>query len=258
MASNPSYEQSRQVAEAARETEWTQPSFGKELYLGNFRLDLIHPQPAQDPAAVEKGERFLERLRAFLEENVDPLQIERDAKLPDEVVQGLKDIGALGMKVPEEYGGVGLSQVYYNKALILAASAHSAIATLLSAHQSIGLAEPLRMFGSEEQKREWLPKVAKTHISAFMLTEPDVGSDPARLGATAELDGDDYVVNGRKLWATNGVIADVVVVMARVGKKISAFIVPTDLPGITVEHRNQFMGLRGIENSVTEFKDVRI
>jgi alkylation response protein AidB-like acyl-CoA dehydrogenase len=258
MSSQVSEKEARDVAEAARESEWTLPSFGKELFLGNFKLDLIHPQPRLDPAAVAKGEEFIGRLKAFLEEHVDPLEIEREAKIPDHVIEGLKEIGALGIKVYEEYGGLGLSQVYYNKALMLAGVYHSALATLLSAHQSIGLAEPLRMFGSEEQKREWLPKVAKTHISAFMLTEPDVGSDPARLGATAEPDGDEYVINGRKLWATNGVIADVVVVMARVGKKISAFIVPTDLPGVTVEHRNQFMGLRGIENSVTVLEDVRI
>ncbi|MFL5842797.1 MAG: acyl-CoA dehydrogenase family protein, partial [Thermoleophilaceae bacterium] len=258
MSTQVSEKEARQVAEAARETEWKQPSFGRELFLGNFRLDLIHPQPRQDPAMVEKGEAFLSKLRTFLEEHVDPLEIERDAKIPDRVIAGLKEIGALGVKVAEEYGGLGLSQVYYNRALQVAGVYHASLSTLLSAHQSIGLAEPLRMFGSEEQKREWLPKVAKTHISAFMLTEPDVGSDPARLAATAELDGDEYVINGRKLWATNGVIADVVVVMARVGKKISAFIVPTDLDGVTVEHRNQFMGLRGIENSVTRFDDVRI
>src|SRR3954464_407020 len=253
-----SEKEARDVAEAARETEWTLPSFGKELFLGNFQLDLIHPQPKLDPAAVEKGEAFVNKLRAFLEEHVDALEIEREAKIPDHVIEGLKEIGALGIKVYEEYGGLGLSQVYYNRALMMSGTYHSSLATLLSAHQSIGLAEPLRMFGSEEQKREWLPKVANTHISAFMLTEPDVGSDPARLGATAELDGGEYVINGRKLWATNGVIADVVVVMARVGKKISAFIVPTDLPGITVAHRNKFMGLRGIENSVTLFDNVRI
>src|SRR3954464_380170 len=248
MASNVSEREAREVAEAARETDWQLPSFGKELFLGNFRLDLIHPQPELDPSAVEKGERFLETLSDFLAENVDPLQIERDAKIPDDVVQGLKDIGALGMKVSEEYGGVGLSQVYYNKALILTASSHSAISTLLSAHQSIGLAEPLRLFGSEEQKREWLPKVAKTHVSAFLLTEPDVGSDPARLGTTATPteDGTGYVLNGRKLWATNGAIADVVVVMAKVPKSdghrggISAFILPYDTEGVTVEHRNAF------------------
>ncbi|HEX4733397.1 MAG TPA: acyl-CoA dehydrogenase family protein [Thermoleophilaceae bacterium] len=258
MSTQVSEKEARDVAEAARETEWTLPSFGKELFLGNFKLDLIYPQPKLDPSKVEEGEAFITKLRAFLEEHVDPLEIERDAKLPDHVIEGLKEIGALGIKVAKEYDGLGLSQVYYNKALMMAGTYHASLATLLSAHQSIGLAEPLRMFGSEEQKREWLPKVAKTHISAFMLTEPDVGSDPARLGATAEPDGDEYVLNGRKLWATNGVIADVVVVMARVGKKISAFIVPTDLPGITVAHRNKFMGLRGIENSVTVFDDVRI
>ena len=264
MTTQVSERDARQVAEAAREAEWKLPSFGRELFLGNFRLDLIHPQPRHDAEAAAKGERFLATLREFLEQNVDPLEIEREAKIPDEVIEGLKEIGALGIKVDEQYGGLGLSQVYYNRALMLAGVYHSAFSTLLSAHQSIGLAEPLRLFGSEEQKREWLPKVARTHVSAFMLTEPDVGSDPARLAATAEPTDDGYVINGRKLWATNGAIADVVVVMAKVPKHngnrggISAFIVPTDLPGVTVEHRNQFMGLRGIENSVTLFDDVKI
>jgi alkylation response protein AidB-like acyl-CoA dehydrogenase len=167
--------EARQVAEEAREQEWKLPSFGKELFLGNFRLDLIHPQPRLDAAATEKGERFLAELRSFLENEVDPLRIEREAKLPDEVVEGLKRIGAMGMKVTEEYGGLGLSQVYYNRALSMTGVWHAAIATLLSAHQSVGVAEPLRMFGTEEQKREWLPRVARTDISAFLLTEPDVG-----------------------------------------------------------------------------------
>src|SRR3954454_7683961 len=111
MASNVTERDAREVAEAARETEWTLPSFGKELFLGNFRLDLIHPQPKVDPAQAEKGERFLENLRTFLVEHVDPLEIEREAKLPEHVIQGLKDLGALGMKVPEEYGGVGGREV---------------------------------------------------------------------------------------------------------------------------------------------------
>jgi alkylation response protein AidB-like acyl-CoA dehydrogenase len=264
MSTQVSEKDARQVAEAARESEWKLPSFGKELFLGNFRLDLIHPQPKLDTAAVEKGERFLKTLQQFLEEKVDPAVIERDSKIPDEVVEGLKEIGAMGMKVYEEYGGLGLSQVYYNKALALAGVWHASISTLLSAHQSIGLAEPLRMFGSEEQKREWLPKVARTHVSAFLLTEPDVGSDPARVATTATPteDGSGYTINGRKLWATNGAIADVVIVMAQVPKSdghkggISAFVLPYDTEGVTVEHRNQFMGLRGIENSVTLLEDV--
>ena len=264
MASNPSYEQSKQLAEASRETEWTKPSFGKELFLGHFRLDLIHPQPEPDPAAVDKGEAFLDRLRAFLTERVDRRQIEREARIPGEVIEGLEDLGALGMKIPEEYGGLGLSQVYYNKALAMAGTWHSSISTLLSAHQSIGLPEPLRLFGSEEQKRTWLPKLATDHISAFLLTEPDVGSDPARMSTTAvpTEDGTGYRINGTKLWATNGAIADVVVVMAVVPKSdghkggITAFICPCDREGITVEHRNEFMGLNGIENAVTRFDDV--
>src|SRR3954467_11034298 len=251
--------EARQVAEAAREQEWKLPSFGKELFLGNFRLDLIHPQPKLDAEATEKGERFLATLREFLENEVDPLRIEREAKLPDEVIEGLKRIGAMGMKVSEEYGGLGLSQVYYNRALAMVGVWHGSLGALLSAHQSIGVAEPLRMFGTSEQKREWLPRVAKTDISAFLLTEPDVGSDPARVATTAEPTDDGYVLNGTKLWATNGAIADVVVVMAQVpGKGISAFILPYKTEGVTVTHRNGFMGLRGIENSVTTLENVYV
>jgi alkylation response protein AidB-like acyl-CoA dehydrogenase len=264
MATSVSERESRQVAEEAREREWRLPSFGKELFLGKLRLELIYPQPQLDAEAVEKGERFLAELREFLQREVDPLQIERDAKIPDHVLDGLKQLGALGMKIPEEYGGLGLSIVYYTRALALAGSWHSALSTMLSAHQSIGVSEPLRLFGSEEQKRKWLPLVATTHVSAFLLTEPDVGSDPARMAATAVPtdDGSGYVLNGEKLWATNGTIADVVVVMAKVPKGdghrggISAFIVPYDTKGVTVEHRNQFMGLRGIENSVTLLQEV--
>jgi alkylation response protein AidB-like acyl-CoA dehydrogenase len=264
MTSSPSYEQSKQVAEASREREWTRPSFGKELFLGRFRLDLIHPQPELDQGQVRKGEAFLERLRVFLTGSVDRQLIEREARIPTDVIRGLGDLGALGMKIPEEYGGLGLSQVHYNKALAMAGTWHSSISTLLSAHQSIGLPEPLRLFGSEEQKREWLPKLAKDHVSAFLLTEPDVGSDPARMSTTAipTEDGTGYRISGTKLWATNGAIADVVVVMAVVPESdghpggITAFICPYQREGITVEHRNEFMGLRGIENSVTRFDDV--
>ena len=256
--------QAREVAESAREREWKLPSFGKELFLGNFRLDLISPQPRLDAEATARGERFLARLREFLVAEVDPLQIERDAKIPERVLDGLKEIGALGMKVPESYGGLGLSQLHYNRALALAAVWHASISTLLSAHQSIGVAQPLMEFGSEEQKRKWLPHVARDHISAFLLTEPDVGSDPARLGTTAipAADGSGYTLEGVKLWATNGAIADIVVVMAKVPKSdghrggITAFVLPCDTPGVTVEHRNAFMGLRGIENSVTRLDEV--
>ncbi len=262
MTTEVSEKQAREVAEEARESEWKLPSFAKELFLGHFRFDLIHPQPKLDAEAVQRGERFLAQLREFLESEVDPLEIERESRIPPRVIDGLKGLGALGMKVAEEYGGLGLSQVYYNRALAMAGVWHASISTMLSAHQSIGVAEPLRMFGTEEQKRTWLPLVAKDHISAFLLTEPDVGSDPARLAATAEPVEGGYSLTGHKLWATNGAIADIVVVMAKVPKSdghrggISAFVLPYDSEGVSVEHRNAFMGLRGIENSVTLLDNV--
>ncbi|GDY32467.1 acyl-CoA dehydrogenase family protein [Gandjariella thermophila] len=259
--------EARQVAEAARETAWRRPSFGKELFLGRFRLDLVHPFPqGGDEESRGKGAEFLRRLRKFCETEVDGERIERESRIPDEVFRGLKELGALGMKIDESYGGLGLSQVDYNRALMLAASAHPSLGALLSAHQSIGVPEPLKLAGTEEQKQKYLPRCARTDISAFLLTEPDVGSDPARLSATATPtdDGKAYLIDGVKLWTTNGVIADLLVVMARVPRGdghrggITTFVVEADSPGITVENRNAFMGLRGIENGVTRFDQVRV
>ena len=257
---------SREVAEAAREADWRQESFAKELFLGRLALNLIDSPPEAGTEARERGDAFLHRLETFLRDQVDPLQIERDAKIPDRVIRGLAELGAFGMNIPEEYGGLGLSQVYYNRALQRAASAHSALGALLSAHQSIGVPKPLLLFGTEEQKRKFLPRLAKGAISAFLLTEPDVGSDPARMQATATPteDGAAYILDGTKLWTTNGVIADLLVVMANVPPSdghrggITAFIVEASSPGLRVLRRNQFMGIRGIENAVTGFEHVRV
>ncbi|SEQ75087.1 acyl-CoA dehydrogenase family protein [Streptomyces radiopugnans] len=256
--------EARQVAEAAREQGWRKPSFARELFLGRFRLDLIHPHPRPADADARRGEEFLARLRAFCEAEIDGPRIDREGMIPDEVVKGLKELGALGMKIDPEYGGLGLSQLHYNRALALAGSASPAVGALLSAHQSIGVPQPLKMFGTEEQKKAFLPRCARGDISAFLLTEPDVGSDPARLATTAVPDGDSYVLDGVKLWTTNGVVADLLVVMARVPASeghrggITAFVVEADSEGITVENRNAFMGLRGIENGVTRFHRVRV
>jgi alkylation response protein AidB-like acyl-CoA dehydrogenase len=257
-------QEARQTAEEARESGWHQPSFGKQLYLGDFRLDLIHPHPRPGDEAVRRGEEFCARLRAFCEESVDGMLIERDAKIPDEVVKGLAALGAFGMKIAPEYGGLGLTHLYYNRALMIAGSASPVLGALLSAHQSIGVPQPLALFGTEEQKQEYLPRCARGEISAFLLTEPDVGSDPARLTTTATPTDDGYVLEGTKLWTTNGVIADLLVVMARVPRSdghrggITAFVVEGSAPGITVERRNAFMGLRGLENGLTRFHQVRV
>ncbi|TKA04866.1 acyl-CoA dehydrogenase family protein [Actinacidiphila oryziradicis] len=256
--------EARQVAEAAREQDWRKPSFAKELFLGRLRLDLIHPYPISAPDDVQRGEEFLAKLRDFCETRIDSARIEREARIPDEVINGLKELGALGMKIDTKYGGLGLTQVYYNKALALVGSANPALGALLSAHQSIGVPQPLKMFGTPEQKEKFLPRCARTDITAFLLTEPDVGSDPARLATSAVPDGDSYVLDGVKLWTTNGVVADLLVVMARVPRSeghkggITAFVVEAASPGITVENRNAFMGLRGLENGVTRFHQVRV
>lgn len=255
--------EARKVAEAAREKEWSRPSFGRELFLGRLRLDLIQPWPTPDPDARKIGEAFLVRLTEYLK-NVDGAAIERDDRIPDEVFLGLAEIGAFGMNIPAEYGGLGLSHLYYVRGLALVGSVSPSLAALLSAHQSIGVPQPVAMFGTEEQKRTFLPRVAAGEVSAFMLTEPDVGSDPARLAtsATPTADGRGYLLNGVKLWATNGPVASLLVVMARVPASeghrggITAFVVEADSPGITVENRNSFVGLRGLENSVTRFHDV--
>ncbi len=259
-------QQSRQVAEEAREAAWQRPSFGKQLYLGNFRLDLIYPHPRPSEEATQRGEQFCARVREFCETSVDGALIERDALIPDEVVKGMAAIGAFGMKIAPRYGGLGLTNLYYNRALMIVGSASPALSAMLSAHQSIGVPQPLALFGTDEQKERYLPRCARGEISAFLLTEPDVGLDPARLSMTAtpSQDGSEYVLDGVKLWTTNGVVANLLVVMARVPASeghrggITAFVVEASAEGITVERRNAFMGLRGLENGVTRFHQVRV
>jgi alkylation response protein AidB-like acyl-CoA dehydrogenase len=258
-------EQARALAEESRESGWDKPSFAKELFLGRFPLDLIHPFPKPSDAEEARTVAFLDKLREFLD-TVDGSVIERDAQIPDEYVKGMAELGCFGMKIPSEYGGLNMSQVAYNRALLMVSTVNASLGALLSAHQSIGVPEPLKLAGTPDQKRRFLPRCAAGAISAFLLTEPDVGSDPARLGSTATPveDGQAYELEGVKLWTTNGVVAELLVVMARVPKSeghrggISAFVVEADSPGITVERRNKFMGLRGIENGVTRLHRVRV
>ncbi|WP_280458901.1 acyl-CoA dehydrogenase family protein [Nocardia carnea] len=258
-------EQARQLVEESREATWPKPSFAKELFLGRFRVDLIHPFPRPSAEETAETEAYLSRLRAYCE-TLDGSVIEEQGRIPEQYVQGLARLGCFGLKIPREYGGQGLSQVGYNKALMLTGSVHPSLGALLSAHQSIGVPEPLKLAGTAEQKQHFLPRCAQGAISAFLLTEPDVGSDPARMASTATptADGTAYELNGVKLWTTNGVVAELLVVMARVPESeghrggISAFVVEAGSPGITVERRNAFMGLRGLENGVTRMYNVRV
>ena len=262
-------DEAREVAEAAREQEWAAPSFVRELFLGKLRMDLIHPYPEQDPDEVARAQPFLDKLERFLREAVDSDRIDREGEIPEHVMQGLRDLGAFGIKIPQEYGGLGLSQLSYMKAIELVSSVDGSLTALLSAHQSIGVPQPLKMFGTEEQKKKYFPRLAKGAISAFALTEQAVGSDPAAMETTAipSDDGDGWILNGEKLWCTNGTRAELLVVMARTPsqvvkgkekKQITAFIVETDWPGVEVVHRCHFMGLKALYNGVMRFTNVRV
>src|SRR2546422_3814140 len=197
-----SADEAREVAEAAREQEWAAPSFVRDLFLGKLRMDLIHPYPEQDPEEIRRAQPFLEQVERLLRETVDSDRIDREGEIPDAVVQGLRALGAFGIKIPREYGGLGLSQLSYMKAIELVSSVDGSLTALLSAHQSIGVPQPLKMFGTEAQKQRYLPRLAKGAISAFALTEPGVGSDPAALETMAvpSEDGAAWILNGEKLW----------------------------------------------------------
>ncbi len=265
-------QESMEVAEAARETEWTHPSFAAGIFDGSIDLGLILPYPEQKSEDEAAGREFMDKLAKFLKENVDGEQNDIDGKIPPVVLDGLKKLGCFGMKIPKEYGGLALSQVNYNRAMAMVASSCASTAVWLSAHQSIGVPQPLKIFGTPEQKKKFLPRLAAGAVSAFALTEPDVGSDPARMKTTAvpTEDGKSFIINGEKLWCTNGPDAEIIVVMAKTpprvegGKErqqITAFIVETGLPGkcapgFEVAHRCEFMGIRAISNGLLKFKNL--
>ena len=261
--------EAREVAEAAREQQWAAPSFVRDLFLGRLRMALIDPYPERDQEEVTRAQPFLDKLERFLRDNVDSDRIDREGEIPDAVIAGLRDLGAFGIKIPREYGGLGLSQLSYMKAIELVSSVDGSLTALLSAHQSIGVPQPLKMFGSDAQKQKYFPRLARGAISAFALTEPGVGSDPAAMETLAvpTQDGQAWLLNGEKLWCTNGTKAELMVVMARTPSKvvngkekrqITAFIVETAWPGVAVAHRCHFMGLKAIYNGVIRFTNVRV
>jgi len=256
-----------EVAEASRETEWEKPSFVGDLFLGKLNLDLIHPFPEQPAADKAEADGFLAQMERFLAENVDAEEIDQKGEYDYELFKGFNEMGAWGMKIPKEYGGLGFSATNYNRAIGLVATWCASSVAWLSAHQSIGVPQPLKLFGTPEQKQKYLPRLAKGAVSAFALTEPGVGSDPAKMEtrATPTADGTGWILNGEKLWCTNGLKAEIIVVMAQTPpkvvngkekKQISAFILEMDTPGVEIAHRCQFMGLRGIGNVLIKFSNV--
>jgi len=261
--------QAMEIAEEARYKPKLAPSFANQLFMGKFDLKLIHPFPKQSLEEKQIGDAFIADLMDFLKKNLDPDQVDKTYEIPKKVIEGMAELGVFALKIPKEYGGLGLSQTNYNRVIMQVASYCASTSVLISAHQSIGVPQPLMLFGTKEQKEKYLPKFRKGWISAFALTEMDVGSDPAQMKAEAVLsnDGKNYILNGTKLWCTNGTIANVIVVMAKTApkiingkekKQISAFIVEMDSKGVEVVQRCEFMGLHGIYNGVIQFTDVLI
>lgn len=260
---------SLELAEESREREWKYPSFASRLFQGAVEWHLIWPYPEPSKESREEGDRFLNKLEEFLKANLNPDEVDETREIPEKVMKGLADMGAFAVKVPKEYGGLGMSQFNYNRVVHLVGSYCGSTAALLSAHQSIGAPQPLINFGTEEQKKKFLPMFSKGAVSGFALTEPDVGSDPRRMKTTATPveGGKFYLINGEKLWCTNGNIADILIVMAHTPsrivrgkekKQITAFIVETDTPGFEVAYRCKFMGLNAIQNGIMRFNNVKV
>ncbi|MBA3816335.1 MAG: acyl-CoA dehydrogenase family protein [Parachlamydiaceae bacterium] len=260
--------QALEVTESARK-DYQLPTFGGQLFVGKFAPEMLFPFPKQSAEDRRVGDQIIDPFISFLEKNLDPEEVDASRTIPQVVIDEMKRTGIFALKVPKEYGGLGLSQINYCRLVMKVASYCGGTAVLISAHQSIGVPQPLKMFGTEEQKKKFLPRFREGSISAFALTEPDVGSDPAQMGCVAELseDGSHYILNGEKLWCTNGTLADIIVVMAKTKpkivkgkerKQITAFILEMNTPGIEMLHRCEFMGLGGIYNGFIKFTNVKI
>lgn len=263
-----SHDQAMEVAEEARE-KMERESFGGKLFMGKFDYKMLFPFPEQNPEDKKVGDEFIEKLTQIMLTKLDPDEVDRTREIPKEAIEEMARLGVFAMKVPKQYDGLGFSQTNYSRAVMKVASYCGSTAVLISAHQSIGVPQPLRLYGTEEQKRKFFPRFRKGAISAFALTESDVGSDPARMSTEAKLsdDGKYYILNGEKLWCTNGTIADIIIVVAKTAPKIvhgkekqqiSAFILEMNTPGVEVVHRCEFMGLGGIYNGQLRFKNVKI
>src|ERR1700719_3171090 len=250
-----------ELAEASRDPLDERGSFASNLFIGRFDFDRIYPWPEQSAEDREAGKEFLANLEKYLRENVDADEVDRTGEIPQKNIDDLFAMGAFGIKIPKQYGGLGLSQVNYGRAAMLLGSWDANLTALVSAHQSIGVPQPLLLFGTDEQKKKYLPRVARKEISAFALTEWNAGSDPANMSLRADPteDGSAFILNGEKLWCTNLIKAGVLVVMSSVvpnnvggreRKQITAFIVDVDSPGLEITYRCRLLGLRALYNGI--------
>lgn len=254
---SPSLKDVQRLVERARES-LDRPSIFLGFLTGvRGSLKAFNQIPFQDP--IDQAGDFLSDVRDFADNQLDGDLVDREEHIPGSYLNRLRDLGCFGVKISQEYGGLGRGQSVYGEFISRLAEECSSTALTMSAHQSIGVAEPLRRFGTENQRDKWLPEIVNGALSGFALTEPTVGSDPARMETTAESTGNGYKLTGQKLWCTNGPRADLLVVLARTGPdELSAFVVPGDAGGLSVEHDCRFMGLRGISNGLLTLDDVEV
>ncbi len=239
-------------------------SFMKSLFFGVIDESLIFPFPQPSPQEADTLNALLEGVRRFFHANVDSARIDRESRIPDEVLRELKSMGLFGMLVPESHGGAGLTNTGYARVVQEVGGLDTSIAVTLGAHQSIGM-KGLLLFGSQELKDKYLPRLATGEsVAAFALTEPGAGSDAAAIQTRAEPRGDGYVLNGSKIWITNGGIADLFTVFARtspaeegVKPKITAFLVERGW-GVKNGPNEHKLGIRGSSTTEVFFENVMV
>ncbi|KAJ8360849.1 hypothetical protein SKAU_G00173740 [Synaphobranchus kaupii] len=243
-------------------------AYAKDLFLGKVNKDEVFPYPEVSREELEEINQFVSPVEKFFNEEVDSKRIDHEAKIPPETLNGLKELGLFGIQVPEEYGGLGLSNTMYAR-LGEIISLDGSIAVTLAAHQAIGL-KGILIAGNEEQKAKYLPKLATgEYVAAFCLTEPGSGSDAASIQTRATLaeDGKHYLINGSKIWISNGGLADVFTVFARTDvvdkdgqkkDKISAFIVEREFGGVISGKPEDKLGIRGSNTCEVVFDNTKV
>jgi alkylation response protein AidB-like acyl-CoA dehydrogenase len=262
-------ERERQVRQA-EELLFSGPQrsgFAKALFRGEFRAPVVFPYPELDPAARAAADDAVAAVRAFADEHIDAVAIDRQADIPVHVIHGLAELGVLGMTAPREFGGRGFTQSQYCRVMEVIGGHCSSTAVFVNAHHSIGI-RALLLFGTAEQQARWLPALARGDtLAAFALTEEQAGSDASNVQtqATPSADGSSFILNGTKRYITNGGIAGVLTVMARTPdpkggeSKVSAFLVTPDLPGFeVVEGRMEKCGIRGTATAKLAFHNMPV
>ena len=261
-------EKDRKLIEEAETLIGPEPTsigFTKNLFWGNFREDLAFPYPSQDAKEQAQCDQLLARLDEYLKNEHPSILIDQQQEIPRWVVDRLFELGVLGMTIPKEYGGLGMGITSYNRVLERIGHACGSTAVMVSAHQSIGC-KAIMLFGNDDQKKLWLPHLAKDWLSAFCLSEPNVGCDAGGQETRVEVsaDGQHYIINGEKKWATSGALSGIFTVMAKQkladgSEKISAIVCTPDLEGVDIFQKNRSKcGIRGTWQARIRFTNVKV